>query len=77
MNIRRLLSVFVTTFAVSLTVSAVVTLLGNLVVHGAGTVDWETSFRFAAVFGVVFSLIGTRTARSCHPRSSPEGGEIR
>ena len=63
MNIKRLLSDFVIVFAVSLTVTGIVTLLGNLVVHGASTIDWETSFRFAIVFGIIFSWVETRRAR--------------
>ena len=60
MNIKRLLVDVVTVFAVTLIVSAIVTLLWNLIVHGASTIDWEASFRFAAVFGIIFSLIETR-----------------
>ena len=60
MNIPKLLSHFVTAFAVTLIVAAIVTLLGNLVVHGASTIDWETSFRAATVFGIIFSCIETR-----------------
>ena len=40
MTIKRLLVGFVTVFAVTLIVSAIVTLLGNLIVHGASSVDW-------------------------------------
>ena len=60
MNIKKLLVDFVTVFAVSLIVSVVVTLLWNLIVHGAGTIDWETSFRFAILLGIIFSWIETR-----------------
>jgi len=63
MNIKKSLVGFVTVFAVSLTVSAIVTLLWNFIVHGASTVDWEASFRFAAVFGIILSLIGTRRSK--------------
>ena len=63
MNIPKLLSNFVTVFAVTLIVAAIVTLLGNLVVHGASTIDWETSFRFAIVFGIIFSWIETRRSK--------------
>jgi hypothetical protein len=58
MNIKRLLADFVTVFAVSLIVTAIVTLLGNLIVHGASTIDWEISFRFAILLGIIFSWIG-------------------
>jgi hypothetical protein len=63
MNIKKLLVVFVTAFAVTLTVSAIVTLLWNFIVHGASTVDWEPSFRIATVFGIILSLIGTRRSK--------------
>ena len=60
MNIKKLLVDFVTVFAVSLIVSVIVTFLMNLIVHGAGIVDWETSFRSAILFGIIFTWIGTR-----------------
>lgn len=59
MNIKRLFAYFVTVFTVTLIVSAIVTLLSNLIIHGAGTIDWETSFRSAIVFGVIFTWIET------------------
>jgi hypothetical protein len=64
MNIKRVLSDFVTVFAVSLAVTSIVTLLGNLVVHGASAIDWETSFRFAIVFGIILSWIETRRSKA-------------
>ena len=51
---------FVTVFAVSLIVYVIVTLLWNLIVHGASTIDWETSFRFAILFGIILPWIKTR-----------------
>jgi hypothetical protein len=63
MNIKKLLVGFVTVFAVSLTVSAIVTLLWNFIVHGASSIDWETSFRFAILFGIIVPWIGTRRSK--------------
>jgi hypothetical protein len=63
MNIRKLLVGFVTVFAVSLIVSAIVTLLWNVIVDGASTVDWEASFGFATLFGIILSWIGTRRSK--------------
>jgi len=63
MNIKKLLVGFVTVFAVSLTVSAIVTLLWNFIVHGASTVDWEASFGFATLFGIILPWIGTRRSK--------------
>ena len=63
MNIRRYLVDFVTVFAVTLIVCMIVTLLWNLIVHGASTIDWETSFRFAILFGIIFPWIETRRSK--------------
>jgi hypothetical protein len=63
MNIKRLLLDFVTLSAVTFIITGIVTLLWNLIFHGASTIDWETSFRFGIVFGIVFSWIETRRAR--------------
>ncbi len=63
MNLKRLLIDFVTVFAVTLIVCAVVTWLWNLIVHGAGTVDWETSVRFAILFGIIFPWIEMRRSK--------------
>lgn len=60
MNIKKLLVDFVTVFAVSLIVSVIVTVLWNLIVHGAGTIDWEASFRVAILFGIVLPWMETR-----------------
>jgi hypothetical protein len=63
MNIKKLLVDSVTVFAVSLIVLVIVTLLWNLIFHGASTIDWETSFRFAIVFGIIFPWIETRRSK--------------
>jgi uncharacterized membrane-anchored protein len=63
MNIKRLLTGFVTVFAVAFIVTGIVTLLWNVIIHGASTIDWETSLRFAIVFGIIFSWIESRKAR--------------
>jgi hypothetical protein len=63
MNIKKLLVGFVTVFAVTLVVSAIVTLLWNLIVDGASTVDWETSFRTATAFAMILAWIGTRRSK--------------
>jgi hypothetical protein len=63
MNIKRILADIVTVFSVSLVVSVVVSLLWNLIVHGAGTVDWETSIRFAILLGIIVPWITTRRSK--------------
>jgi hypothetical protein len=66
MNMKELLIDFVITFAVTLVVSAIVTFIYSLIVHGAGTVDWETSFRIAIILGIVLSWT---KARECKRKS--------
>ncbi len=63
MNIGKLVVGFVTVFTVTLIVSVIVTLLWNLVVHGANSIDWETSFRFAILFGIILPWIETRRSK--------------
>ena len=63
MNIKRVIVDGVTVFAVSLIVCVLVTFLWNLFVHGAGAIDWETSVRFAIVFGIIFPWMETRRGR--------------
>lgn len=60
MNIKKLLIDFVTVSAVTFIVSAIVNLLWSLIVHGASTIDWEASFRFAILFGIILAWLGTR-----------------
>jgi len=57
MNIKKLLISFVTIFAVTLVVAAIVTYLWNLTVHGQSAVDWETSFRLAIILGIALPVI--------------------
>jgi hypothetical protein len=60
MNVKKLLVDSATVFAVSLIVSVLVTLLWNLIVHGTSAVDWETSFRFALLLGIILPWMETR-----------------
>jgi hypothetical protein len=64
MNLKTFLVDFVIVFAVTVIVSAFVTSLSNLIVHGESTVNWEASFRYAAIFGIVLSSTGIRR-RKC------------
>ena len=60
MNIKRTLVDFVIVFTVTLVVCVIVTLLWNLILHGAGKIDWETSFLFAILFGIILPWIERR-----------------
>jgi hypothetical protein len=63
MHIRRLLVDSVTVFAVTLGITALVTLLWNIIGHRSVTVDWETSFRFAIVLGIILPWIAARRSK--------------
>ena len=60
MNIKALVVEFVTVFAVVLVTTAIVTFLWNLIGHGQGAVDWETSFRSAIIFGIILTWLKSR-----------------
>ena len=57
MKIKKLAVEFVTVFAVVLVITAIVTFLWNLIGHGAMTIDWETSFRFAIIFSIILTCV--------------------
>lgn len=63
MQIKKLLVDFVAVFAVTFLVSIVVTLLWNLMVDGASTIDWETSVRLAVIFGILLTWMETRSRK--------------
>jgi hypothetical protein len=63
MNIKDLLVEFSTVFAVTLAITALVTFLWNLIGHGASAIDWETSFRFAVIFGIILTWAKSRETR--------------
>ncbi len=46
---------FASMFTIALVITAIVTFLWSLIRHGEGSVDWETSFRFAVIFGVILT----------------------
>ncbi len=60
MNIKKLAIEFVTVFAVALVTVAMVTFLWNFIGHGASSIDWETSFRFAIIFGIILTWVKSR-----------------
>lgn len=60
MNIKKIFINFVVVFALTLVVSAIVSFLYSLIIHGTGTIDWETSFRFAIIFGIILTWIRAR-----------------
>lgn len=63
MNSKRLFNEFVTVFAVALVTSAIVTFLWNVIGHGVSAVDWETSLRFAFIFGIILTWTKSRETK--------------
>lgn len=60
MNIKKLVVEFGTVFVVTLMTTAIVTFLWNIIGHGASAIDWETSFRFAIIFGITLTWVKSR-----------------
>lgn len=56
MNFKQLLLGFVTIFAVTLVVAALVSFLYSLIVHGTGVFDWELAFRLAIILGLILPV---------------------
>ena len=63
MNIKKLVVEFITVFAVTLVTVALVTFLWNLIGHGQSIIDWETSFRFAIIFGIILTWVKSRETK--------------
>ncbi len=57
MKSKKLLSEFVLFFCVTFAVSLVVSFLYSLLVRGIAVVDWELSFRNGILFGLIFPLV--------------------
>ena len=50
-------------FGLTLVVAVIVTFLYSLIVHGAGTIDWEVSFRLAIVLGIALPWMRARESK--------------
>ena len=60
MSFKKIVVGFITVFAISLLVTLGVTFLWSLAFHGVATIDWETSFRFAILLGIILPVIDSR-----------------
>lgn len=63
MNNKKLVIEFGTVFAVVLVTTSIVTFLWDIIGHGESTIDWETSFRFAILFGIILTWVKSREAK--------------
>jgi hypothetical protein len=60
MDFKKNITEFITVFAIALLVCIGVTYLWSFFFHGVAIVDWETSFRFAILFGIILPIIDSR-----------------
>ena len=60
MNTKKLVIEFGAVFVLALVTVATVTFLWNIIGHGESTIDWETSFRFAIMFGIILTWAKSR-----------------
>lgn len=63
MTIKEIAVGVLSTGSIVLIVSLIVTWLYSALVHGSGVVDWETSIRFALIFGIAFPVIRALESR--------------
>ena len=66
MKVKELAIGVVATFAIVLVVAVVVTYLWNLLVHGAGNIEWETSLRLAIILGLALPAAQTLRFKERH-----------
>lgn len=64
MNFKKVLISFVIVFAITFIVSSLVTYLYSLSFYETAKIDWETSFRFAIILGIVIPVIEARKGKS-------------
>lgn len=57
MSHKDFIKSFFTLSALSFITSAAVTYLYSILMHGVGLVDWQTSFRFSILFGLVLTWV--------------------
>ena len=62
-KISRAIVDFLLTFVLAFAVTAIVSVLWNLIAHGEGTVDWATAFRFGIVLGILLPWMNARNRK--------------
>lgn len=60
MTIKKLAIEFTLAFIVTLVIVTIVTFLWNLIGYGTKIMDWENSFRFAIIFGIILTWVRLR-----------------
>ena len=62
-RIGRAIVEFLFTFVLAFAVTAIVSVLWNVIAHGEGTIDWDTSFRFGIVLGILLPWMNARSKK--------------
>jgi len=60
MNFKKTATTALAVFVSTLVATGIVTLLWNIIFHGNATLDWEASFRFAIILGIVLTWLEGR-----------------
>jgi hypothetical protein len=60
MGFKKIFIGFITVFAITFLATLGVTFLWSLIFHGVAKIDWETSFRFAILLGIILPIIDSR-----------------
>jgi hypothetical protein len=63
MNMKKQVIDFGAVFADALVTTVIVTFIWNLIGHRANTIDWETSFRLAIIFGITLTWVKSRETK--------------
>jgi len=63
MKVGKIITEFMIAFILVFVVSAVVSLLWNILAHGSTVIDWGSSLRSAIVFGFVATWIIARASK--------------
>ena len=64
MELKKLLIKSITVFSITLIVTIGVTYIWGLIFNDTASIDWETSFRLAIIFGIVFPIIEERNKKN-------------
>jgi hypothetical protein len=64
MTVGRMLREFVTVFVLAFALSAIVSLIWNLIAHGSTVVDWGSSVTLGIVLGILVPWMSARERKS-------------
>ena len=74
MKLKQYLIDFAVMFAAVLAVNLIVMFLYGLIVHGSGTLDWESAFTFAISLGMILPWIRRQEKAQSTTQTIPNPG---